>query len=385
MQDFLKPIENTLVVQLAYLEPNTLGHQIKIHTAKAGIPDLQQIKLAIFGVSEYLKEEGKEATLSFDALRLSLYSLFPGNWNLPIADLGDISPGHSRADTLFAVQKVVEHLLQADIIPIILGGKQDLVYAQYRGYTHLNKMLHFVNIDSKFDIGDIDAPISNQSYVGKMVSVEPYRLFNYTVLGYQSYYNSADEITLLDKLLFDAYRLGNITSDITKVEPYLRNADFVSLDVRSIQGIHLQNLHTHPNGFDSREICALTRYAGLSNSCRSFSITEMHGLDNNIQAAMLFAQCIWYFIEGVNFRVNDDSFDDDNFYNNYQVPVDDIVLHFKKSLKSGRWWIELPKSLYLDNKMKSVALLPCSYDDYVAACNQKIPERWYKAQQKVGF
>lgn len=385
MQDFLKPIKNTLEVQLAYLEPGTLGRQIAIHTAEAGFPDLQSIKLAVFGVGERLLGEAQGSEVSFDALRLSLYELFPGNWNLPIADLGDISPGHSRADTLFAVQKVVESLLKADVIPIILGGGQDLVYAQYRGYTYLNKMLHYVNIDNRFDIGDMEAPISNRSYVGKMVSVEPYRLFNYTVLGYQSCYNSADEITLLDKLLFDAYRLGNITSNITKVEPYLRNADLVSLDVNSIQAAHMQGLHNHPNGFDSREICALTRYAGLSNSCRSFSITELYGIENDPQAAMLFAQCIWYFIEGVNFRVNDDSFEDDNFYNNYQVPIDDMVLHFKKSLKSGRWWVELPKSLHLDTKSKTIALLPCSYEDYLAACDQKLPERWYRAQQKIGF
>lgn len=385
MQDFLKPIENTLEVQLAYLEPGTLGRQILFHTSEAGFPNLQDIKLAIFGVGERLLDGIKESVVSFDALRLSLYELFPGNWNLPIADLGDISPGHSRADTLFAVQKVVESLLKADIIPIILGGAQDLVYAQYRGYTFLNKMLHYVNIDNRFDIGDMNAPISSQSYVGKMVSVEPYRLFNYTVLGYQSCYNSADEITLLDKLLFDAYRLGNVTSDITRSEPYLRNADLVSLDVRSIQAVHLQGLHNHPNGFDGREICALTRYAGLSNSCKSFSITELYGMEKSPQAAMLFAQCIWYFIEGVNFRISDDNFEDDNFFNNYQVPIDDIVLHFKKSLKSGRWWVELPKSLYLDNKVKSIALLPCSYDDYITACNQKIPERWYKAQQKSSF
>lgn len=385
MLNFLNPIDHTLEVELAYLKPNCLGRQMAIHTTQAGVPNLQDIKIAIVGVKERPQEQKTSAELSFKALRLSFYSLFPGNWNLPIADLGDILPGHSRSDTLFAVQKVVEGLLQQDVIPILLGGGQDIAYAQYRGYTYLNRMLHFVNIDNQFDIGDIDGPISNQSYVGKMVSVEPYRLFNYTVLGYQSCYNSADEIALLDKLLFDANRLGNITADITKVEPYLRNADLVSLDVRSIQAAHVQNLHHHPNGFESREICALTRYAGLSNSCKSFSITEMYGLSNNLQAAMLIAQCIWYFIEGVNFRVNDENFNDKKFYNNYQVPIDDTILHFKKSLKSGRWWIKLPKSLHLDNNMESITLLPCSYDDYVAACNQKIPEIWYKAQQKIGF
>lgn len=379
MQDFLKPIESTLEVQLAYLEPGTLGQQMAIHTLKDGVPNLQEAKLAIVGVRGQQTEGATQSKVSFDALRMSFYSLFPGNWNLPIVDIGDIAAGHSRADTLFAVQKVVETLLKEDVIPIIIGGGQDLVYGQYRGYAYLNKMLHYVNIDNQFDIGDLEAPINNKSYVGKMVSTKPYRLFNYTVLGYQSCYNSADEIALLDKLLFDAYRLGNVTADITKVEPYIRDADFVSLDVRSIQAAHMDNVHHHPNGFSSREVCALTRYAGLSNTCRSLSITEVYDLNTNPQAAMLLAQCIWYFIEGVNFRVNDDNFDDDNYYKNYQVPIEDTILHFKKSLKSGRWWIELPKFLHLNTKAQSATLLPCSYDEYVDACNQKIPERWRKA------
>lgn len=383
MQDFLKPIDHTLEVQIAYLKPGSIGQRIAIHTAEHGMPDLKNIKLAILGVGEKATSSETDIGASFSALRLSFYTLFPGNWNLPIVDLGDIIAGHSRADTLFAVQKVVETLLQAEVIPILLGGGQDLVYGQYRGYSYLNKMLHYVNIDNQFDIGDMEAPISSQSYVGKMVSTKPYRLFNYTVLGYQSYYNSADEIALLDKLLFDAYRLGNVTSDITKVEPYIRDADLVSLDVRSIQAAHLNNLYPHPNGLNSREVCALLRYAGLSNSCRSISIAQAYHLETNPQAALLLAQCIWYFIEGVNFRINDDNFEDDKYYKNYQVPIGEKVLHFKKSLKSGRWWIELPKSLHLNTKTKTTTLLACSYEEYVDACNQKIPERWRKALQKV--
>lgn len=384
MQEFLKPISNILEIQLEYLEPNSLGRQIMIHTAKSGIPDLKKVKIAILGVRESLVDETSSADLHFDDLRIALYSLFSGNWNLPIADLGDIAAGYSRVDTLFAVQKTVESLLRQDVIPILLGGGQDLVYGQYRGYTYLNKMLHYVNIDSRFDIGNMDASISSQNYVGKMVSTKPYRLFNYTILGYQSYYNSADEIALLDQLLFDAYRLGYVTSDVTKIEPYIRDADLVSLDAKSIRAADVGGLHYHPNGLDSREVCALARYAGLSNTCRSFSITELYGLKSNPQTAMLFAQILWYFIEGVNFRVNDENFEDKNHYKNYLVPIDDLVLHFKKSLKSGRWWIKLPKSLDLNNKIKSAALLPCSYDDYVAACDQEIPERWYKAQKKNG-
>src|SRR5690625_7137440 len=106
----------------------------------------------------------------------------------------------------------------------------------------------------------------------------------------------------------------------------------------------------------------------------------MYGLSNNLQAAMLIAQCIWYFIEGVNFRVNDENCNDKKFYNNYQVPIDDTILHFKKSLKSGRSWIKLPKSFHIDNNTQSITLLPFSYYDYAAACTQKLLKFCSKSQ-----
>lgn len=383
MQEYLKPVSNTVKVRLKYLEAGCIGKQITIYNDKTQFPDLTNMKIAIVGVGDNDKSE--EESFCFEALRLSFYSLHSGNWSSPIADIGDIAPGHSRSDTLFAVQKVTETLLQQDVIPILLGGGQDLVYGQYRGYTHLNKMLHYVNIDSQFDLGDMEGIITNRNYVGKMVSTKPYRLFNYTVLGYQSYYNNIDEIALLDHLLFDAFRLGDFTADITKVEPYLRDADMVSVDITSVQAACLGNLHCHPNGWNSREVCALARYAGMSNSCKSFSITEIDKVKLGPQAAMLLAQIIWYFLEGVNFRIADENFNDENHFKNYQVPIKDLTLHFKKSLMSGRWWVKLPKSLHSDTKIKSVALLPCSYEDYLTACDQELPERWLKAQRKLSL
>ena len=97
---------------------------------------------------------------------------------------------------------------------------------------------------------------------------------------------------------------------------------------------------------------------------------------------MLVAQILWYFIEGVNFRIADEDFTDEKRYTTYRVPIDDDILVFKKSNKTGRWWIELPFMLDVNNKLKSKTLLPCTYGEYLSACNQEIPERWYKARQK---
>lgn len=58
-----------------------------------------------------------------------------------------------------------------------------------------------------------------------------------------------------------------------------------------------------PNGFYGEEICAISRYAGISDKVSSFGIYEYNSKhDSNYQTAHLIAQMIWYFIEGVNYR-----------------------------------------------------------------------------------
>lgn len=383
METYLSPIGDNLLSQLSVLPPNSLGAKIDIYKSGKAFPDLSQVKIVIFGVEEKFDES--KSYLFFDSIRLAFYSLYQGNWKHQIADVGNILAGYKRSDTLFALEAVLKGLLKQNVIPIILGGGQDLVYAQYKAYHYQNRMLNFVNADSVFDLGDVEASLSSSSFVGKMVSEKPYRLFNYTVLGYQSYYNNADEIALMDHLMFDAYRLGDLISDMTKIEAYVRNADFASIDLTSIQSSYLDNIHSHPNGFNAREFCVLSRYIGLANNCSSISFTELFGVYNNPLASNLIAQAIWYFIEGVNFRIVDEDFYNEKNFKTYQVLIDDsTIIEFKKSVKSSRWWYVLPKHLELDTKITNIALLPCTYQEYLEACNHQTPERWLKVISKLG-
>jgi hypothetical protein len=62
--------------------------------------------------------------------------------------------------------------------------------------------------------------------------------------------------------------------------------------------------------------------------------------------------------------------------------MEDEDLVFYKSDKTDRWWIEIPFISNVNNKLKRNTLLPCSYEEYLMACNQELPERWWKAQRK---
>lgn len=384
MIEFLTPVSKSIVAHSEVLPAGTIGKKLAIYTSQGELPDLTNVKFAIFGCKENRRDVNYMGIdIHFDAIRMTLYGLFPGNWKHTMADLGDIEKGASVEDSYFAVTTVTSALLKKNIIPIILGGSQDVLYGQYRAYDSIVSMINMVNVDTRFDLGDAEAAINNKSYVGKIIVDKPYNLFNYSVVGYQSFFNPPQEIALMEALYFDAHRLGVVTADIKDVEPIFRNADLVTLDVSAIKSSELGIYnHENPNGFDGREICAISRYAGISGRVSSFSLFEISDFTNSKSGAMLLAQVLWYFIEGVNFRVTDDDFKDQKSYTTYKVPIDDDVLIFKKSNKTGRWWIELPFISNINNKLKSSTLLPCTYGEYLGATNQEIPERWLKARRK---
>ena len=384
MIEFLTPVSKTVLAHREVLPNGVLGKNIRVYANTGELLDLENVKFAILGVKENRSDVdfiGEE--ICFDEIRKSLYSLYPGNWPYSIIDMGDIEKGESIQDTHFAMKTVMEELLKKDITPLLLCGSQDLAYSQYRAYDFSGNMVNITNIDSKFDLGDADQPMTNKSFVGKIIVDKPYSLFNYSNIGYQSYYNSPEEIQLMEKLFFDGYRLGEVTADITLIEPVLRNSDMVFLDIGTIKSADLSYKNSSsPNGFDGREICAISRYAGISNKVKSFGIYELKDFKNSKSAAMLIAQIFWYFIEGFSFRVSDDDFSNETQYVIYKVPLENDVLIFKKSNKTGLWWMELPFFSNINNKLKRETLLPCTYDDYLSACNQEMPERWIKARRK---
>jgi arginase family enzyme len=377
--DFLKPLDNEILDYVGGLASQQLGSKMVLHT-KTQFPDLSQIKIALIGVLENRGENNAISKVDLTPVRKSFYGLYPGNWDASIADLGDILEGDSISDTYFALKKVVASLIKKKIIPIVIGGSQDLTYALYRAYDDLEQMVNLVAIDSKFDFGKENENVSASSYLTKIIIDEPNNLFNYCNIGYQTYYNSQEEIDLVEKLFFDAYRLGEVSNTIAIAEPVFRDADLVSLDLNSIKSSDSGNfISFEPNGFNGKEICSLSRYAGISDKVTSFGIFNHNNL---AQESVIIAQVIWYFIEGFHYRSKEYPFGSRENYLKYIVPLEEEELIFYKSDKTDRWWIEIPFVSNGNNKLKRNTLLPCSYDEYLLACDQELPERWWKAQRK---
>ena len=378
--DFLEPINDEVLKMLKSLSSQQLGSKVVFHT-KEEFPDLDKVKIALIGVlenrgSDIIIDEAEDLSL----IRKELYRLFPGNWDATIADLGDILPGNSKEDTYFALRKVVSDLIKKGIIPVVIGGSQDLTYSLYRAYDELEQMVNLVAIDSKFDFGKEEELMSANSYLSQIIVDEPNNLFNFCNIGYQTYYNSQEEIDLIEKLFFDGYRLGEVSNNIAIAEPVFRDADIVSMDLTAVKSSDSGNFFSfEPNGFNGKEICALARYAGISDKVSVFGIFNHY---NSSKESVLIAQILWYFIEGFHYRSKEYPFGSRENYIKYSVPIEEETLVFYKSDKTDRWWIEIPFVANGNNKLKRNTLLPCSYEEYLGACNQELPERWWKAQRK---
>lgn len=368
-------------------QKNQLGDSIRIH--KDGLPDMEGAKIALIGVEDDRNAFQNDGCANGpDRIRQYFYQLYAGEGFPPIVDLGNIKAGAEVSDTYHAVSKVVEELVKQKVIPFIIGGGQDLTFANYLAYENLEQLVNLVTVDSRFDIGiDLEEPLTSRSFIGKILTHQPNILFNYTNIGYQTYFVSDEVLELMDKLYFDSIRLGRVRESMQEVEPLVRNADIISFDLGSVKASDAPgNKNATPNGLTSDECCSVMRYAGLSDKLSSAGIYEYNPeFDPHGQTAHLVAQMIWYFIEGVRSRKNDTPLDRAETYLRYRVALDqlDQEVLFYKSIKTDRWWMNVPFPSQSGNKFKRHEMVPCSYDQYRAACNNEMPELWLKTYQKM--
>lgn len=385
LKSYLNPVDVESLVPLESPEdPHLLYNYIDIW--QEGEPVLDGQQFAIIGVPESRNAfNNVDCALAPDEIRRSLYQLFSWQREVNIIDLGNLIPGETIEDSYAVLAEILATLINDGITPIILGGSNDIAFANYKAYELLRKVISIVSVDARFDLGREEDPLKSNAYLNKIILQQPNFLLNYSNIGYQTYMNSPEAIEMMEKLYFESYRVGMLRQDVSEVEPIVRNAEMVSLDVSSIRHPDAPgNPNSSANGFYGEEICQVAMYAGLSDKLSSFGIYEYDPmLDYNGQTAQLISHIIWYFIEGSLHRCNDLDFKDRNNYYRYSVTVSENSeeMEFFCSKKSGRWWVSVPV-INVEKKTQQTYYLPCSKNDYDTACSDVIPDRWWKAYNK---
>ncbi|WP_299286345.1 formimidoylglutamase [uncultured Mucilaginibacter sp.] len=389
--DFFTPVEASRLLPESAVIKGRLGTCIQIFTEHFPDFDTQKPDLALIGVQEDRNADGNiGCALGPDYIREKLYQLYEGGYKTKIADLGNIRRGEKVTDTYIALKTVVTELIKIDILPIIIGGSQDLTYAQYLAYEALEQKVDLVIVDAHLDMEDDPFPdqieTTSASYLNKILMHEPDMLFNFSNLGYQTYLVNQERLQMMDKLFFDTHRLGNLSGKIQSTEPIIRNASMISFDVGAIRSSDAgANFNAVPNGFYGEEACQICRYAGFNDKLSSIGFYEFNpAYDSNGQTAMLLSQMIWYFIDGFYNRKKDFPLHPKSQYLIYKTSLKhkEHELVFVKSKKSDRWWMQIPYPT-AGSKNERFHLVPCHYDDYLLAVSGEMPDLWWRTYQKL--
>ena len=359
LNNWLRPVSARVLKKVDSLSDDRLGKNILLF--KKDIPDLKKTKIALIGID----------AVEADRVRSFFYELSFPFQKIKIADLGNIR----KKDHSFLIP-VLEELISSNIIPVIIGKKVDSFLAQYHAYQAQNQLVNLVCTDEKINY-DLKG---SESTFNQIIDKKDKHLFNLSFVGYQSHFVSPKVIQFMERKNYDCVRLGRAKSSMEQLEPVIRDADLFSFNLSGLKQSEAPGVaDASPNGFFAEEACQICRYAGMSEKLSSFGIYGFDSkFDRDNQTAQLAAQMIWYFLDGFSNRKNDFPVSTKSLVE-YVVEskLNDLQIRFWKSSKSGRWWLQVP--MKTKRKHARHKLIPCSYNDYLTACQEDVPDRLLNA------
>lgn len=354
----LKPLSTT------YPE-DCLGSTIQRY--ERAFPALAKGSIAILGL-------GAEQA---DVVRQSLYTLKSPFDGISMADLGNAR----KQESIFLIP-LIKELLESEVMPILIGSHPAQALAQYKAYQELQYLINLVVVDEKVPY-DTAVRDTSTYYLQEIIDSPRSSLFHLSFIGGQAHYLSPSTLQVLQKRHFDYVRLGKVRSDLPELEPIIRDGDLLSFNLSAIKGMDaLGQARPSPNGFSSDEACQIARYAGMSDKLKSFGIYGFEPrMDFMEQTAQLVAQMIWYFIDGFYNRKGDFPATMEGLAE-YIVDFKDhdYQITFWRSDRSNRWWMQVPVKTH--HQLQRHRLVPCSYNDYLEACQGKLPERLLQALER---
>ena len=368
--DFLYPVNLPHILEDNELKEGQIGKSIDIF--QDIFPDLTYADIVIATCDE-LRGDGQlgSASAETDAVRKELYSLYYWHKHIKLADIGKIKTGMHLSDTYAAIKTVAKEIIQRNKIFLLIGGSHDLSLAVYEAYREMNKIIEVTGVDAYIDLS-MDNPVRSKNFLMELLTGDPNFIRHYNHIGFQSYYIHPHMLETMDKLRFDCYRLGKVKEQMEEMEPSFRSSDMMMFDVAALGAATFWE-GSSPNGFNGEEACTLMKFAGMSDRLKAVGIYGyQQKRDPQLTLAKQISQMIWYYIDGVQYGRTEANLNEQEMFIECHLEFAAIETTFLKSRKTGRWWMKMPDGKYV----------PCSENDFNAAGNNELPERWLRLQER---
>ena len=345
--------------------------------------DWDTVDTVIIGVNDARNTIHKGCAGTPDAARKYLYGLRAVSGNMRILDMGNLR-GNTIDDRYCALEDIVRKLIETGIIALVIGGGQDYTIPMAGAVKNALTQYTLAVVDSKIDWLSPEKDFSATSFLGCLCNDCKKAPHDLSVLGVQKYLYSEDREHKIRKASYDFFRLGELRQHGHKAaEPYIRDADLISVDLTSIRQCDQPARHLPmPNGLTGEEFCQLMWYAGQSDKLKAIGLFELDiDLDFNKQGLVLTAQALWHILEGITLRYKDYPARELDSYRQFIVHLHDYGLDIKfyNNPDNDRWWVEIP------NDTGQPEIVACGKDDFEAASDLEIPERWFRFLKKKGL
>ena len=371
ISDFLDTVNLAELSQDQGYRDGQIGKIIELYDES--FPDVYAADLVLVGCEEQ-RGIGRDRRESGgpNAIREQFYQLFYWHHDIRLADVGNIRAGATLNDTYAALKTVLRELTAIGKTVVILGGSHDLTLAQYYTYSDKKHIVEATGVDALIDL-DIHSQHRSDNFLMEMLTSEPNYIHHYNHIGFQSYFVHPHMLETMDKLRFDCFRVGSVKDNIEEMEPVIRNSHLFTFDISAIANAFAPANLLSPNGFNGEEACILMRYAGLSPNVNTVGIYGyIPAKDKDGLTARQISHMLLYLIDGKSKGRREAALSDRDFFIEYHTAFAEVETTFLQSKKTQRWWMQLPDNKYI----------ACSYQDYLLASSNEIPERWLRAQER---
>ncbi|MCU0388807.1 MAG: arginase family protein [Chitinophagaceae bacterium] len=363
--DFLIPVNFSLLNEDEDYRIGQIGYSLMQEN------DPETANLVLVGCNEYRGQGIKTTTGGADAIRRQFFKLYHWHNDIRIADMGNVMVGEKLQDSYAALQAVVEDLILSGKKVLVLGGSHDITLPIYRAFAQKRQLIEATVIDALVDL-ERDSRFAADNFLLEMLTSEPNYVKQFNLLGFQSYFTFPGLLEAIDKLRFDCVRVGRVQERMEDTEPIIRSSRLLSVDIKCLAHAYAPVNTFSPNGFTGQEVCKLMQFAGMSSELEVAFLAGFHQDDNHQLSSMQMAHLCWYFMDGIHKMLHEASLEDRTGFNEYHTLCAEVDTLFLQSRHTGRWWMQMPD--------KSFA--PCSYNDYLMASHNDLPERWLRLQER---
>ncbi len=370
--DFLEPVHKYEISEDEAYKQTQIGKHIDVYDDD--FPDIEKADVVLVGCGEMRGAGmGSNNFEAPDAVRKAFYNLYHWHKEVQVADVGNIKSGATLKDTYAAIEAVTKELLLQNKRVVIIGGSHDITLAQYNAYASRQIIIEATCVDARIDL-DMDSVLPADRFLLPMLTSSPNFIRHYNHIGFQSYFVHPQMLETIDRLRFDCYRVGKVKERIEDMEPSIRNSHLMSFDIAALQHAAAPANLLTPNGFNGEEACTLMQYAGMSQNISSIGIYGYQPQSDVQQlTAKQISHMLWYLMDGVYKCKGEADFSEAHHFNEFQMAFAEMDTVFLQSKKTGRWWMHMPDTGYV----------ACTYEDYLTACKNDIPERWMRMMERV--